>query len=349
MSIVSTMLSPEFAYEHQFAKSEPIYIQPQNHSTCQTPIYSNYKTVFSSSSSSSACSTSSSPPSINNSKSLDYDNEEESVNARRQGRGNRFFPDHVVDILNKWFFANQEYPYPDENMTNILAREANISAKQVRKWFANKRVRSNKCYKQNLRTRLNSTPCTSNSKSRRTKSSGDQEMNDESSDLESSINVSLNQSAYPELFYENLIRNLQQQQQQFNLIQNAIYNSTVIANLLQSSPHLNISSNSGTNSSPNSSTSISSSPNSSGIVKRKTHLSNCFHNDQLLSESPIKSDRSDTDDSVFKQDQNFYLHQLQIQFQQLIQHQHQQQQQQKQQCETVKKPKVNFGVVSDLI
>lgn len=69
---------------------------------------------------------------------------------------NRFFPDGVVDILNKWFYENQSYPYPDENMTNILAKEANISAKQVRKWFANKRVRSNKCYKQTFRIKKES-------------------------------------------------------------------------------------------------------------------------------------------------------------------------------------------------
>jgi hypothetical protein len=69
------------------------------------------------------------------------------------GRANRFFPDSVVDILNRWFNENQEYPYPDDNMTNILAKEANISAKQVRKWFANKRVRSNKCFKQTCRTK----------------------------------------------------------------------------------------------------------------------------------------------------------------------------------------------------
>ncbi|RNA06439.1 BEL1-like homeodomain 7 [Brachionus plicatilis] len=252
---VSTMLSPEFTYEHhQFAKSEPIYIHQQE----QQQSFSSYKTVFSSSSSSSACSTSSSP--LNNSKSLDYENEDESVGARRQGRGNRFFPDHVVDILNKWFFENQEYPYPDENMTNILAREANISAKQVRKWFANKRVRSNKCYKQTFRTRLNSTPCASVPKTRRSKFACDQDMNDESSDMDSSAHASLNQSSCHEFLYDNLIRSLQQQHQQFNLIQNAIYNSTVIANFLQSSPQLS-SANSST-----SNASISTSPNSSGIT-----------------------------------------------------------------------------------
>ena len=74
---------------------------------------------------------------------------------------NRFFPDGVVDILNKWFYENQNYPYPDENMTNILAKDANISAKQVRKWFANKRVRSNKCYKQTFRVKKEAKPLSS--------------------------------------------------------------------------------------------------------------------------------------------------------------------------------------------
>lgn len=68
-------------------------------------------------------------------------------------RGHRFFPDDVVHTLTRWFDENQNYPYPDENMTNALAKEANISAKQVRKWFANKRVRSHKCYKQTYRSK----------------------------------------------------------------------------------------------------------------------------------------------------------------------------------------------------
>jgi hypothetical protein len=72
-------------------------------------------------------------------------------NSNNSNRTNRFFPDAVVDILNKWFYENLDYPYPDEAMTNFLAKEAHISPKQVRKWFANKRVRSNKCYKQTFR------------------------------------------------------------------------------------------------------------------------------------------------------------------------------------------------------
>lgn len=74
-----------------------------------------------------------------------------SSSSNSNNRANRFFPDQVVDILNRWFVENVDYPYPDEHMTHLLAKEANISAKQVRKWFANKRVRSNKCFKQTFK------------------------------------------------------------------------------------------------------------------------------------------------------------------------------------------------------
>lgn len=76
-----------------------------------------------------------------------------SSSSSSSARANRFFPDQVVDILNRWFVQNADYPYPDEHMTNVLAKEANISAKQVRKWFANKRVRSNKCFKQTFKAK----------------------------------------------------------------------------------------------------------------------------------------------------------------------------------------------------
>lgn len=109
---------------------------------------------------------------LDSSLSDDLDSNQTSSNLNmssnlNSGRANRFFPDSVVDILNKWFNENQEYPYPDDNMTNILAKEANISAKQVRKWFANKRVRSNKCFKQTCRTKK---------ERRQTKSISDAEM-----------------------------------------------------------------------------------------------------------------------------------------------------------------------------
>jgi hypothetical protein len=75
--------------------------------------------------------------------------------AAANDKANRFFADGVVDVLTRWFLLNENYPYPDEATTRQLANEANISAKQVRKWFANKRVRSNKCMKQSYRKRDN--------------------------------------------------------------------------------------------------------------------------------------------------------------------------------------------------
>jgi hypothetical protein len=46
-----------------------------------------------------------------------------------------------------------DYPYPDDGTCLTLAKEAMISTKQVRKWFANKRVRSNRCFKQIYRNK----------------------------------------------------------------------------------------------------------------------------------------------------------------------------------------------------
>ena len=68
----------------------------------------------------------------------------------------RFLGSHAVSVLNKWFNENREYPYPDDAITDLLAQEANISSKQVKKWFANKRVRSQACFKPMHRARKRS-------------------------------------------------------------------------------------------------------------------------------------------------------------------------------------------------
>lgn len=73
-------------------------------------------------------------------------------------KGTRFLSTKAVSLLNRWFAENREYPYPDESMTDLLAREAGISSKQVKKWFANKRVRSQLCFKpiqRNRKVKLN--------------------------------------------------------------------------------------------------------------------------------------------------------------------------------------------------
>ena len=76
----------------------------------------------------------------------------------------------AVNVLNHWFQSNRDYPYPDDERTEQLASEAGkhigerqtfksstnflgITQKQVKKWFANKRVRSQTCYKPLYRSR----------------------------------------------------------------------------------------------------------------------------------------------------------------------------------------------------
>jgi len=65
----------------------------------------------------------------------------------------RFLGSQAVSVLNHWFQLNREYPYPDDDRTEQLANEAGITQKQVKKWFANKRVRSQMCYKPLYRSR----------------------------------------------------------------------------------------------------------------------------------------------------------------------------------------------------
>ncbi|CAF1049661.1 unnamed protein product [Didymodactylos carnosus] len=68
-------------------------------------------------------------------------------------RNTRFLGSKAVAILDKWFHSNRDYPYPDDEKTEQLAFEAGITSKQVKKWFANKRVRSQSCYKPLYRSR----------------------------------------------------------------------------------------------------------------------------------------------------------------------------------------------------
>ena len=48
----------------------------------------------------------------------------------------------AVKILDNWYSAHAKYPYPSSMETEDLAREGEISVAQVKKWLANKRVRS---------------------------------------------------------------------------------------------------------------------------------------------------------------------------------------------------------------
>ncbi|CAJ0942784.1 unnamed protein product, partial [Mesorhabditis belari] len=61
--------------------------------------------------------------------------------ARRKRRN---FSKAATDILNEYFFANINNPYPSEELKEELAQRCKISVSQVSNWFGNKRIRFKK-------------------------------------------------------------------------------------------------------------------------------------------------------------------------------------------------------------
>ena len=60
-----------------------------------------------------------------------------SLNKRR-----RALSDQAVNVLESWYYRNIHHPYPNDKDVTQLASQGHVSIVQVRKWMANKRVRS---------------------------------------------------------------------------------------------------------------------------------------------------------------------------------------------------------------
>ena len=60
----------------------------------------------------------------------------------RHRRGNKLLNAKAVDIMEEWYSANWNHPYPSMEVTESLAERGGITVTQVKKWMANKRVRS---------------------------------------------------------------------------------------------------------------------------------------------------------------------------------------------------------------
>lgn len=48
----------------------------------------------------------------------------------------------AVTLMTSWYEKHSDYPYVDYDTAEAIARAGGITPEQVRKWFANKRVRS---------------------------------------------------------------------------------------------------------------------------------------------------------------------------------------------------------------
>lgn len=68
------------------------------------------------------------------------------LDARRKRRN---FSKTSTEILNEYFLANINHPYPSEEVKQALAMQCNISVAQVSNWFGNKRIRYKKTMAKN--------------------------------------------------------------------------------------------------------------------------------------------------------------------------------------------------------
>ena len=48
----------------------------------------------------------------------------------------------AVSVMNEWYTANEEHPYPAHDTCEVLSRAGGIQVDQVKKWFANRRMRA---------------------------------------------------------------------------------------------------------------------------------------------------------------------------------------------------------------
>ena len=48
----------------------------------------------------------------------------------------------AIQLMEQWYHSHLDQPYPSPVVVEELARRGNITKKQVRKWFTNKRSRS---------------------------------------------------------------------------------------------------------------------------------------------------------------------------------------------------------------
>ncbi|EFC42231.1 homeobox domain-containing protein [Naegleria gruberi] len=59
----------------------------------------------------------------------------------KHGKKRKGYPKEITKVLNDWFFANLQNPYPSEDEKKGLVDQTTLSLLQINNWFSNKRVR----------------------------------------------------------------------------------------------------------------------------------------------------------------------------------------------------------------
>lgn len=57
-------------------------------------------------------------------------------------RPNKQLPEKAIHLMNAWYLAHEDNPYPNRNDLDYLATNGGIKESQVKAWFSNKRNRT---------------------------------------------------------------------------------------------------------------------------------------------------------------------------------------------------------------
>ncbi len=74
-------------------------------------------------------------------------NNENEINTKKTSRSttikpNKQLPEKAIGLMNAWYLAHEDNPYPNRNDLDYLATNGGIKESQVKAWFSNKRNRT---------------------------------------------------------------------------------------------------------------------------------------------------------------------------------------------------------------
>ena len=83
-------------------------------------------------------------PASNNSQDSGYDSDNMTkLSPSTKATTKRYLNPKAVEMMEMWYMDNFDHPYPSDAAVQNIVKHGGITVSQVKKWMANKRVRSN--------------------------------------------------------------------------------------------------------------------------------------------------------------------------------------------------------------
>lgn len=92
-----------------------------------------------------------------------YSNSNVTTRRNPSIKSNKQLPERAVQLMNAWYIAHEDNPYPNRNELDYLATEGGIKESQVKAWFSNKRNRTQNTHPKRARRYLVRNQTTSSS------------------------------------------------------------------------------------------------------------------------------------------------------------------------------------------